>query len=67
MATAQQKFEWITARIAEGRTVYLSTQLRATKITAKHLDAVVRVRGNALEVRNGSRWIDYSYTSISAR
>jgi hypothetical protein len=66
MNNAQEKLDWIKARIAEGHTVYLATQLRVTKIAAKHLP-LVRVRGNALEIRCGSRWIDYSYTRISAR
>lgn len=33
--TAQKKLEWIKARIAEGRTVYLATYTRVTSIKAK--------------------------------
>ena len=66
MNAAEQKMEWIKARIAEGRTVYLATQMRVTKITAKHLPQV-RVRGNALEVQSGKQWLDYSYTNLTAR
>lgn len=61
----EAKLAWIKAQIAAGRTVYLSTAYRATKITAKHVD-LIRVRGNALEVKHGKRWIDYSYTQITA-
>ena len=66
MSNAQAKLDWIKARIAEGRTVYLSTQMRAYKITAKHL-AQLRVRGNALEIQSGAKWLDASYTQISAQ
>jgi hypothetical protein len=62
---SQAKYEWIKARLDEGSTVYLATQLRVTKIQPKHLD-LIRVRGNALEIKCGKRWIDYSYTNISA-
>lgn len=62
---AEKKLEWIKAQIAAGRTVYLSTCLRVTKITAKHIGQI-RVRGNALEIQHGRRWIDYSHTKISA-
>ena len=66
MATAQQKIEWIKDQIDAGRTVYLSTSIRRTKITRKHIE-MVRVRGNALEVCCGGKWLDYSYTQISAQ
>ena len=63
---AQAKFDWIKAQIDAGKTVYLATQLRITKITAKHLP-MVRVHGEALEIQHGKRWIDYSYTKVSAQ
>jgi hypothetical protein len=65
MKNGQAKYEWIKARLAEGRTVYLGTQLRVTKITAKHL-ALIRVRNDSLEIRCGKHWIDYSYTDVRA-
>lgn len=63
---AEAKLKWIHERIAEGRTVYLSTALRVTKLTKKHL-AMVRVKNGALEIQHGKRWIDYSFTKITAQ
>lgn len=62
---AQAKLDWIKARIAEGRTVYLTTYLRATKIQAKHLP-MVRVRGNTLEIQSGKYWLDYNGARLTA-
>lgn len=63
--TAETKLEWITARIAEGRTVYLTTALRVLKIGRRQL-AQVRVRGGHLEVQCGRRWLNCDYVKISA-
>ena len=60
-----KKLEWITARLVEGKTVYLSTYLRATKIQSKHLP-LLKATSKALYVRCGSRWIDYSGAEITA-
>jgi hypothetical protein len=62
---AETKLTWIKERIAEGRTVYLTTYLRATKITAKHLQ-LIRVRNNALEVCHGKKWLDYNGARLTA-
>jgi hypothetical protein len=62
---AEQKLDWIKARIAEGHAVYFSTHLRRTKITAKHLP-LIRVRNGSLEIQCGKHWIDYSYANLSA-
>jgi hypothetical protein len=62
---ATKKLEWIKERIAEGRTVYLTTYLRSTKITAKHLP-LLKATAKALYVRCGSRWIDYNGAKITA-
>lgn len=67
MNTAERKLEWIKARITEGRTVYLQTYTRITKIEAKHLDSV-RVRGESLEALHGKRgWLNHDYSRLSAR
>lgn len=63
---AQAMFDWIKARLAEGRTVYLSTYLRTTAVKAKHLP-MIRVRNGALEIQSGRRWLDYTYTKVTAR
>lgn len=62
---AQKKLDWIKAQVAAGKTVYLSTHTKATKITAKYLDAV-RVKNGNLEVRHGGSWLDHNYSKISA-
>lgn len=63
---AAKKLEWIKERLAEGRTVYLTTYLRATKIQAKHIP-LLKATSKALYVRCGSRWIDYSGAQITAQ
>lgn len=65
MTKAQRMYDFIVAQTAAGRTCYLATALRVTKIQAKHMDQV-RVKGNALEIQCGKRWIDYTYTTLSA-
>lgn len=63
---ANTKLDWIKARIAEGRTVYLSTYTRATAIKAKHLPQV-RVRDGHLEVQHGKAWLNHDYSKITAQ
>ena len=63
---AEGMLAFIKKNLAEGRTVYLSTMTKVTKIQAKHLPQV-RVRGNALEIQSGKRWLDYTHTRLSAQ
>ena len=63
---ADEMLAFIRANIAAGRTCYLATATRITKIQAKHLPQV-RVRGNALEIQSGKRWLDYTHTALSAQ
>ena len=63
---AEEMLAFIRANIAAGRTCYLATATRITKIQAKHLPQV-RVRGNALEIQSGKRWLDYTHTALSAQ
>jgi hypothetical protein len=63
---AQGMYDFIKAQVEAGRTCYLATALRITKIQKKHL-IQVRVNGNALEILCGKRWIDYTHTALSAR
>ena len=63
--TAEQKLEWIKARIAEGMTVYLSSYTHVTKIKAKHLPQV-RAHNGHLEVQHGRRWLSHNYSKITA-
>lgn len=67
MNAAETKLEWIKARIAEGRTVYLSTHARHTVIKAKHLP-LVRVVGENLQVLQGKQgWLNHNLSRLSAR
>lgn len=67
MNTATTKLEWIKARVAEGRTVYLATATRVTKIGAKHL-GMVRVNGDRLEVLHGKQgWLNHNLSRLSAQ
>ena len=66
METPANKLEWIKARLAEGRTVYLTTYLRATKIQTKHLP-LLKATAKALYVRCGKNWIDYNGAQITAQ
>lgn len=63
---AAKMLAFITENVNAGRTVYAATALKVTKIQKKHL-AQVRVRNGALEVQHGSKWLDYSYTKLTAQ
>ena len=64
---AETKLAWINARIAEGKTVYLSTPLRHTKISPKHME-LIRVRGDKLEVLHGKKgWLNHNHSRLSAQ
>lgn len=66
MNTAEKKLEWIKEQIAAGRTVYLSTHTRITKIKGPHLK-MLRVNGEVLEVLTGSQgWLNHNYSKLSA-
>lgn len=63
---AAKMLAFITEQANAGRTVYLATALRVTSLKRKHLPQV-RVHNGALEIQCGKRWIDYTYTQVSAR
>lgn len=52
---ANKMYDWIMARLDEGRTVYATNYLRSVKIAPKHR-AMVRLRGNHVEVQRGKHW-----------
>ena len=62
---AQRKLAWIVERLNAGRTVYLSTAYKSTKLTRKSL-AIVRARGENLEVAHGKQWLNHNYSRLSA-
>jgi hypothetical protein len=66
--TGQTIFDWISARLDEGLTVYATTYLRSIKITKRNLDrGQVRVAGQHCEVQMGKRWDSINGCKITAR
>ena len=63
--TARRKAAWIKARVAEGRTVYLVTYTKATKITAKYLSAV-EARPSGLYIKQGHVWNNCDGSALRA-
>lgn len=63
---AAKMLAFIIENVNAGRTVYAATALKVTKIQKKHLPQV-RVHNGALEVQHGRKWIDYSYTKLTAQ
>lgn len=63
--TAQKMYDWIVARLTEGRTVYATNYLTVIKIAPKHRETV-RLRGNHVEVQRGKRWDSIIYCKITA-
>lgn len=63
---AEGMLAFIRENLAAGRTCYLASMTKITKLQAKHLPQV-RVRGNALEIQCGKRWLDYTHTNLSAQ
>lgn len=63
---ATKMLAFITEQANAGRTCYLATPLRVISVKAKHLP-MIRVRGDSLEVQQGKRWVDATYTNLSAR
>lgn len=64
-ARVRRQYAWIVAQIDAGRTVYLTTSIRSTKIAAKHLP-MVRAAKTGLMIQSGKHWIDYSLAKITA-
>lgn len=72
MMTAIEKLAMIESALAQGRTVYLSTATRATKLTAKVAAKwtaigrpVVKVKGTSLYLANGKSYVCADYCAIS--
>ena len=65
--TATGKLDWIKARIAEGRKVYLTTHLKSTVITAETVEWALKVSGDSLYCKRGKSWDCCDYVKISAR
>lgn len=64
-ARVRKQYAWIVSQIQAGRTVYLTTAMRSTKITAKQLH-MVKATKTGLLIQHGKSWLDYSHTKITA-
>lgn len=62
---ARQKVAWMAARIAEGRTVLITTHLRQVRLTAKHA-AMIKATKTGAYVQRGKTWNCIDYCKISA-
>ncbi len=68
------KLAWVQERLAEGMTVYVTTPLRATKITQRNWkrfeasgNPILKAgNDNALLMVEGSRYVDASYCGLRA-
>lgn len=57
---------WVMARLAEGRTVSMTTRLRVTQIKPKHAD-LVRLRNGHCQVLHGKKgWLIMDGCRVSA-
>lgn len=70
---AQAKMDWITQSLNGGKTVYVCTYTRATKITKKTVDAwnnagrpLFRVSGNSLYMGAGKRYDCIDFCALRA-
>ena len=59
---ADKIMAFIVENVNAGRCVTLWTQTKGTALRKKNLSQV-RVRGAALEIQSGKRWIDYTWVS----
>ena len=73
MKSPADKLEWITARLAEGRTVYLGTAMRCTVIKPKTWAAweragrpLVRVHGGSLQMIERNAYVCADYCNLTA-
>ena len=70
MARPTDKLEWIKSDLATGRTVYVSTSLRALKITPKYLasiNSVVKATAKSLYISRGKSWDCADYCQLTAQ
>ena len=66
MTTGQKIYNWIKERTDEGKTVYITTYTRCTKIQKKHMSYALRVKGNHCEMVRGKHWDSINFCKITA-
>lgn len=62
---ARRKIAWISARLSEGRKVYIQTNTRTTVCFAKHADMFKATRSGAY-LQRGKKWDCIDFCKISA-
>lgn len=60
---ARRKVAFIREQLAAGRTIYICTALRATKLSAKHADMVKATKSGAY-LQAGKSWVCIDYCAI---
>lgn len=64
-ANARRKLAWVKARLAEGRTVAVTTYTKQTRYKPQHADMFV-ARKNGLFVQRGKSFVCLNFSHISA-
>ena len=69
MTRAAEKMEWIKTQAAAGRTVYVHSVTRITKLTPKIIAAgwALKVAGDDLWLAHGKRWVCINFNALSAQ
>lgn len=63
--TARRKVAFIRNHLSEGRTIYISTATRITKVSAKHADMFKATKSGAY-IQRGRNWDCIDFCKISA-
>lgn len=69
-ADARRKLAWIKSNLEAGRTVYICTYTRATRILPKHLanfDTMFRASKNGVFIARGKAWDCFDFSKLMAR
>lgn len=73
MNVAQAKLDAINGALAEGRTVYVRSALKAWKVTPKTAERwkkagnqMFKVSGESLYMASGSKWVCIDYCQLDA-
>jgi hypothetical protein len=62
---ARRMFRFITANLAAGNEIQLTTSTRSTIYKAKHID-MFRIKGSSVYVQRGKAWDCINYTHVRA-
>lgn len=73
MTKGERMFHWINERIAEGRTVYVTTALKATKVSPRTVASfkkdgheVFKLAGGSCYMARGKAWDCIDFCRITA-